>query len=120
MQGGDVTKKTTGDGQMSVYGPSFEDENFVVKHDSLGEAETTKYVVLVLLRNILKERKFFPTLSYHMSFVRFAVDGQRGSWHQRQPVLFHSSTCAKNARRKTRRVWPHLQRRIVQTGEQTF
>ena len=79
MQGGDVTKKTTGDGQMSVYGPSFEDENFVVKHDSLGEAETTKYVVLVLLRNILKERKFFPTLSYHMSFVRFAVDGQRGS-----------------------------------------
>ena len=37
MQGGDVTKRVTGDGQMSVYGPSFEDENFIVKHDSLGK-----------------------------------------------------------------------------------
>merc|ERR1719461_2790305 len=36
MQGGDVTKKISGDGQMSVYGPSFEDENFIVQHDSLG------------------------------------------------------------------------------------
>ena len=36
MQGGDVTRNKKGDGQMSVYGPSFEDENFLVKHDSLG------------------------------------------------------------------------------------
>jgi len=36
MQGGDFTSKGRGDGQMSVYGPKFEDENFLVKHDSLG------------------------------------------------------------------------------------
>ena len=37
MQGGDFTSHGRGDGQMSVYGPKFEDENFLVKHDSLGE-----------------------------------------------------------------------------------
>ena len=36
MQGGDFTSHGRGDGQMSVYGPKFEDENFLVKHDSLG------------------------------------------------------------------------------------
>ena len=36
MQGGDFTSNGKGDGQMSVYGPKFEDENFLVKHDSLG------------------------------------------------------------------------------------
>ena len=36
MQGGDVTSNARGDGQLSVYGPTFEDENFLVKHDSLG------------------------------------------------------------------------------------
>ena len=36
MQGGDFTSDGRGDGQMSVYGPKFEDENFLVKHDSLG------------------------------------------------------------------------------------
>ena len=36
MQGGDFTSNSRGDGQMSVYGPRFEDENFLVKHDSLG------------------------------------------------------------------------------------
>ena len=37
MQGGDFTSHGRGDGQMSVYGPKFEDENFLVKHDSLGK-----------------------------------------------------------------------------------
>ena len=36
MQGGDFSSNGRGDGQMSVYGPRFEDENFLVKHDSLG------------------------------------------------------------------------------------
>ena len=39
MQGGDFTSKGRGDGQMSVYGPKFEDENFLVKHDSLGKSK---------------------------------------------------------------------------------
>ena len=39
MQGGDFTSKGRGDGQMSVYGPKFEDENFLVKHDSLGRSK---------------------------------------------------------------------------------
>ena len=39
MQGGDFSSNGRGDGQMSVYGPKFGDENFLVKHDSLGSIE---------------------------------------------------------------------------------
>lgn len=38
MQGGDFTSNGRGDGQMSIYGQKFEDENFLVKHDSLGNS----------------------------------------------------------------------------------
>lgn len=39
MQGGDFTSGGRGDGQMSIYGPGFEDENFIAKHDSLGKIQ---------------------------------------------------------------------------------
>ena len=35
MQGGDFTSRD-GNGQMSIYGGLFEDENFLVPHDSPG------------------------------------------------------------------------------------
>ena len=49
MQGGDVTSNARGDGQLSVYGPTFEDENFLVKHDSLG----------IIQEHIHKKKKYF-------------------------------------------------------------
>ena len=49
MQGGDVTSNARGDGQLSVYGPTFEDENFLVKHDSLG----------IIQEHIHIEKKYF-------------------------------------------------------------
>ena len=53
MQGGDFTTGGRGDGQMSVYGPRFEDENFLVKHDSLGNVIFQMYC-------------HFPNLWYHI------------------------------------------------------
>ena len=60
MQGGDFTSNSRGDGQMSVYGPRFEDENFLVKHDSLGilnnhmlmHCECEKNLTKLILRSI--------------------------------------------------------------------
>ena len=52
MQGGDVTSNARGDGQLSVYGPTFEDENFLVKHDSLG----------IIQEHIHIEKKYFTLL----------------------------------------------------------
>ena len=43
MQGGDFTSNGRGDGQMSIYGQKFEDENFLVKHDSLGNSMSKNY-----------------------------------------------------------------------------
>ena len=43
MQGGDFTSNGRGDGQMSIYGQKFEDENFLVKHDSLGTSMSKEY-----------------------------------------------------------------------------
>ena len=43
MQGGDFTSNGRGDGQMSIYGQKFEDENFLVKHDSLGTSMSKDY-----------------------------------------------------------------------------
>ena len=61
MQGGDVTSNARGDGQLSVYGPTFEDENFLVKHDSLGTnkehiniPETYRENIYVMISTILR------------------------------------------------------------------
>ena len=54
MQGGDVTSNARGDGQLSVYGPTFEDENFLVKHDSLGIIKEH-----IDIRNTNREKVFY-------------------------------------------------------------
>ena len=58
MQGGDVTSNARGDGQLSVYGPTFEDENFLVKHDSLG----------IIQEHIHIEKKYF---TYSIILIKF-------------------------------------------------
>ena len=52
MQGGDVTSNARGDGQLSVYGPTFEDENFLVKHDSLGIIQEHIHIEKKIFYNI--------------------------------------------------------------------
>ena len=43
VQGGDFTSRD-GNGQMSIYGGLFEDENFLVPHDSPGDDLYSKTV----------------------------------------------------------------------------
>ena len=57
MQGGDFTSAGRGDGQMSVFGPRFEDENFLVKHDSLGII--LKYISYSYVRKVKMKHHIF-------------------------------------------------------------
>ena len=68
MQGGDFTSKGRGDGQMSVYGPKFEDENFLVKHDSLGRSK--------LADNCMKKNFSTFHITEYFIILRIIINGE--------------------------------------------
>lgn len=62
MQGGDVTSNARGDGQLSVYGPTFEDENFLVKHDSLGMIQEDIHIPITYRQKIIYNYVIISTI----------------------------------------------------------
>ena len=87
LQGGDF-QNGDGSGGASIYGGKFDDENFLLKHETGG--------LVSVLSNMLS-----------INFV-LALDGELRPKHQWIPVFHHNSELP-SPRWKTRCFWPSMQ-----------
>ena len=93
MQGGDVTSNARGDGQLSVYGPTFEDENFLVKHDSLGiiqeHIHIEKKIVYNYISKDIYDTSMINTIPFLKILFRISFNGKRRKRYKWIAIFHH-------------------------------
>ena len=88
MQGGDVTSNARGDGQLSVYGPTFEDENFLVKHDSLGIIQEHIHIEKKIFKDIY-DTSMINTIPFLEILFRISFNGKRRKRYKWIAIFHH-------------------------------
>ena len=90
MQGGDVTSNARGDGQLSVYGPTFEDENFLVKHDSLGIIKQHIHIPNTHIEyNYIYDTSMINNIPFLKNLFRISFNGKRRKRYKWIAIFHH-------------------------------